>query len=174
MRIIDNSVDRMKSAISTGGGLLRSNRFRITLQRDGKGSDIEVLCDSVNLPGRQVATTEHFVGMKAYKKPYGYINDDITMTFVLTNDYSVWQYFNDWTNLVVTPDHEVNWKGSYTRDVKITTLDVNGNDTKTIQLLHAFPVTMNSVELSSANENDITQLTVMLAYDDWQNINTSY
>jgi len=46
-------------------------------------------------------------------------------------------------------------------------MDVNDNDTRCIKLINAFPMTVNSVELSMANENATTQLTVMLAYDDW-------
>ena len=172
-----NSIDGFKASISGRKGIMRSNRFRIDISggRQGKtdSAAVSLYCDSVNIPGKQIATTEHFVGMKAYKKPYGYINDDVTMTFLMTNDFRQWDYFKAWSDQIVSPydaagnQHEISYKSDYAREVSIYTMDMNDNDTKCIKLINAFPVTVNSVELSMANENAVTQLTVMLAYDDW-------
>tara|TARA_R110000744_G_scaffold5418_11_gene19116 strand:- start:1280 stop:1828 length:549 start_codon:yes stop_codon:yes gene_type:complete len=179
-----STIDVLKAKIGDSNkGIMRSNRFRIEISGGGGASissTVSLYCDSVNLPGRQIATTEHFVGMKAYKKPYGYINDDVTMTFLMTNDFTQWDYFKLWSNQIVSPynalgnQHEVSYKEDYTREVSIYTMDINNKDTKCVKLLNAFPVTVNSVELAMANENATTQLTVMLAYDDWIDDNISY
>ena len=174
---IVNSIDELKAQIGGNKGIMRSNRFRIEIsggvQDKAVGSTVSLYCDSINLPGKQMATTEHFVGMKAYKRPYGYINDDVTMTFLMTNDFRQWDYFKAWSDQIVSPydaagnQHEGSYKKDYVREISIYTMDINGNDTKCVKLINAFPVTVNSVELAMANENATTQLTVMLAYDDW-------
>ena len=41
--------------------------------------DMYLLCESVTIPGRQITTQEHFVDMKAVKKPYAYMNEDVSL-----------------------------------------------------------------------------------------------
>ena len=50
--------------------------------------DISILCESVNIPGRQITTIDYTAEKQTIKVPYGAINEDVTMSFILTNDYS--------------------------------------------------------------------------------------
>ena len=134
--------------------------------------DMFMFCESVQLPGRQIVTQEHLVSMKAIKKPTGYINDDVNMTFMLTNDYYAWEYWKTWMDLIIEEQGEnyygINYKNDYTTDVIIQQLGANDMiPTKTIKLKNAYPITLNSVELSNA-ENEVSRCTVTLAYDNWE------
>jgi len=44
--------------------------------------DMYLLCESVTIPGRQIATQEHFTDVKAIKKPYAYMNEDVNMVSI--------------------------------------------------------------------------------------------
>jgi len=167
------NINDLRAAITKREGLARPNRFRIVISGQDAivGKEVSYFCDSVNMPGRQITTSDHSTGMKSYKRPYAYINDDVTMTFLVTNDFLQWKYFKDWTDQIISSNHEISYKTDYIREVSIYTMDINDKVTRGIKLTNAFPVTMNSIELSSESENTTTKLTVMLTYDDWTDIN---
>ena len=130
--------------------------------------DVSLLCESVSLPGRQVATAEHITRLKAIKKPYGYINDDVSFTFLLTGDYYIKQVFDDWTaKLFDFEKGEVSYKDDCVSDVTIQQLGPNNIPVYTCTLQNAFPVTVSAVELSNTSENTISRVTVTMAYDEW-------
>ena len=58
--------------------------------------DISILCESVNLPGRQITTIDYQAEKQSIKIPYSAINEDVTMSFILTNDYYMKKLFDDW------------------------------------------------------------------------------
>ena len=68
--------------------------------------DMYLLCESVTIPGRQIATQEHYTDMKAVKKPYAYMNEDVSLAFHLTNDMYIWNYFNSWQQAIIDPSSE--------------------------------------------------------------------
>lgn len=134
--------------------------------------DIFLFCESTTLPGRQVATQDLFTDMKGIKKPYAYINDNVTMTFNLTNDYYMYKYMKSWMDSVITKDSrggfQIAYKENYTTDIVIQQL--GGTDyvpVYGVKLENAFPVTISSVNLSNTSENTISQITVTFEFDDW-------
>lgn len=58
--------------------------------------DISILCESVTLPGRNINTLDYQADKQAIKIPYGIINEDVVMSFILTNDYAMKKMFDDW------------------------------------------------------------------------------
>ena len=93
------NIDEFKSAISSGGGLAKSNLFLVSLPTNIPGQPIissrtlNLICKDVVLPGRQITTNERVVGMKPVKHAYGYLEDDVSMTFHVLNDYKIKTYF---------------------------------------------------------------------------------
>ena len=191
--VLPASIDTLKSTLSKRQGVAKQNKFSIYMSlplisinpasiltnlASGGGfnpmslindpRDISLLCESCSLPGRQIATTEHMTRLKAIKKPYGYINDDVSFTFLLTGDYYVKQVFDDWTNKVIDFDGgTINYKDDCVSDVQIQQLGQNNIPIYTCTLKNAFPVTVSAVELSNASENSIARVTVTMAYDEW-------
>lgn len=130
--------------------------------------DISLLCESCSLPGRQITTTEHITNIKAVKKAYGYINDDVTFTFLLTGDYYIKQVFDDWQTKVINFDGgTINYKDDCVSTVTIQQLGANNIPIYTCNLRNAFPVNVSAVELSNASENSIARVSVTMAYDEW-------
>jgi hypothetical protein len=81
---------------------------------------MNLLCKDVVLPGRQVTTRERTIGLTTRKMAYGYLIDDVSITFHVLNDYGVKEYFETWQNLAVDQNtYEIGYKKDYSFDVKI-------------------------------------------------------
>lgn len=135
--------------------------------------DMYLLCESVNLPGRQILTQEYTTGQRTRKKPYNYVTDDVNMTFNLTNDYMVFEYFRTWMDLIVPEEAEnhysVAFKDRYATDITIQQIATQDYiPAYQIKLRNAFPITLNSVQLSNAGEGTVAQCSVTFAYDEWE------
>jgi len=135
--------------------------------------DMYLLCESVTIPGRQIATQEHFTDMKAIKKPYAYMNEDVNMVFHLTNDMYIWNFFNSWQESIINVNG--NRAISFLDDIGSEVLiQIMGNTDyipiKTIKLKNAYPTTLGSVELSNTAENQTLRCNISMAYEDWEEV----
>lgn len=120
------SVDAFKALVAAKGGLARANLFQVDLPVfDGVSSrDLNLLCREVNLPGRQVATIEFPIGTKIEKIAYGSVTDDVSMSFLVLNDYKVKSYFEQWQKLAYDPEtYEIGYRSQYARQVQIHQMD---------------------------------------------------
>jgi len=121
------SIDQLKATISKKGGLSQANRFNVMftppqgslLNSDpatligglvsGGGlsnvindpRDISLLAESVNLPSSQITTLDHIAEKQTVKIPYAVIQEEVTMTFLLTNDYYIKNMFDKWGQSIV-------------------------------------------------------------------------
>ena len=133
------SVDQLKATISASGGLARSNMYAVQLppiyKSDGTGEsafnrelimpaqELNVLCKGTQLPGRQVTTIDRQIGMQTAKIAYGYQVSDLTLTFVVMNDYKIRKYFDAWQRLAVDyANGEVGYASEYALDVTVSQL----------------------------------------------------
>lgn len=119
------SVDQMKSVISKKGGLANANVYRVQLPslKGATSEEVNLLCTRVNLPGKQIATYDREIGGKTEKVAYRNLYGDVTMTFLLLNDYGVRSYFEEWTKAIVDPDtYEMGYKDEYRSQIKIQQL----------------------------------------------------
>ena len=117
-------IDDFKSEISKAGGMAMGNLFRVILPplRDDSRA-MNLLCKAASLPGRQLTSTEYQKGIYTSKIAYGYLVDDVTLTFHLLNDYKVKTYFEEWQKLAVNDDTgEIGYYNDYTHPVLIQQL----------------------------------------------------
>lgn len=148
--------------------------------------EMNILCSNLNLPGKQVLTTERRIGMEFQKIAYGYASDDVNMTFYLMNDYGVKRYFDAWISGIIDEETGmVSYKSEYQRPIKIHqlrkpqtgfsanlgplrgNLQVGGGSVYTCELIDAFPTTAQTIELT--NELDgLLQLSVQISYTRWK------
>ena len=63
--------------------------------------DMFLLCRNVTMPGKRISTTEATHNHHLSKKPYSAITDEVTMSFMLTNDYYIKKYFDMWQEMIV-------------------------------------------------------------------------
>ena len=182
-------VDDFKSLVSNKGGIARANLFSVSLPGlpgIATSEEMNLLCKDVNLPGRQVITRERTIGLTTRKMAYGYLIDDVSMTFHVMNDYGVKEYFETWQNLAVDQNtYEIGYKKDYSFDVKINQIKkgtgtgvTSTNQLSSDEIIYscvleeAFPTTMNAIQLN--NELDgILELNIQLSYTNWRSAVTS-
>ena len=166
-----SSIDQLKSSVTTG--FARSNRYRVLFHTDSE--TLDVLCDSVGWPGRQIFTQDRTTNMKVHKVAYAFGHEDVPISFILTNDFRVWDFINEWHKTIIgnvdrLNSYRVNFKSEYARDIEIHHLNSLGYINKRIKLMNAFPTTLSSVELGNGNENEIIRVSTEFSYDNWKSL----
>lgn len=115
-------IDNLKSLISKKNGVARTNLFRIILPAgvNANTDELNLMCSNVNLPGRQILTRERVIGVKGRQLPYGFITEDVNVTFLCLNDYSTRRYFESWQNKILNQEtYEIGYPDEYAYDITI-------------------------------------------------------
>ena len=89
--------------------------------------DMFLLCQSCTMPGKRILTTEATHNHHNTKKPYSAATDEVTMTFLLTNDYYIKKYFDMWQEMIVdtsSKHYKTFYKNDYVTDVTIQQLQI--------------------------------------------------
>ncbi|HCV50593.1 MAG TPA: hypothetical protein DGP89_04540 [Saprospirales bacterium] len=176
--IFDSPVQDLASRISERGGLARPNLFAVTFNGPASINPdmflVNAICESASLPGRAISTNEHTTTKHATKTPYTFINDDITLTFLVTNDFYIKNLFEKWMKHVINDeDGKIYYKSQYASDMTITILSLDGKMVHKVQLEKAFPIAFTAMELSNTSESQVMRFTVTMTYDNFKS-NTTY
>jgi hypothetical protein len=151
----------------------KANRFVVEITNipnwsDGQYDMISLFCESVSLPGRQITTMEYSPFLNEIKVPTGYINDDVEMTFLVTEDYSIKKMLDHWLNQVIDPKtYLFNYKDKYVSTITIKCLDEANKTKYTVKLLEAYPYQVNSMEFSMESESSVQKVSAAFAYKDF-------
>lgn len=116
------NIDQFKSLISSKQGAARPNVFKVELPSipGATSSEVNLLCRDVQLPGRQITTFDRQIGLKTEKVAYGFVKDDVSMTFLVLNDYGIKNYFEQWQKLAFDPEtYEIGYFNEYVKQIKI-------------------------------------------------------
>lgn len=187
------SIDNLKSIIGKRQGLAKANRFlviftppsqalvnldpfdiigRLANKTFNKKSfvsdprDIAFLCESTQMPGRNINTLDFQAERETLKIPNGFIDDDVTMTFLLTGDYYMKDMMETWMSSIVdTEKYQVGYKKNYQTDITIQQLNDFDRNVYGIRLQNAYPINISAIELNNTSEGTIQKLTVTFAYD---------
>lgn len=189
------TIDDFKSIISQKGGVARSNRFRVmftppkgslfnidpeaiigsllggdtgnfeakNLINDPRA--VSFLCNGASIPGVQINTLDYQAEAQTVKIANTYIHEEVTLKFILTNDYYMKKLFDNWLGQVIDYEgHLVGYKDDYSCDVVIQQLNQKGNAVYGVKLIKAFPTTVTAVEFDSSSDA-FGELNVTLSYD---------
>lgn len=170
---------------SSGGGPAKPSKFLIQIGEprfSNKGllrypeevrryRDLTFQCESAELPGRTLATSDIQIGaIPVYKIPYGSNYSDMTLTFVCTNDMYEKKIFDDWMNYIHSADNSFlfTYKNDYTATINIFQYDEGSGGrgpavTYGAQLIDAFPVGINQMSLAWG-EDAVHRLGITFAY----------
>lgn len=203
-----SNIDQIKSLASSKLGFARTNQFLVelpttfagaggflgeltTLLTSGVGlgaggGDLNLLCSSATLPGKQILTHDRAIGMERQKVAYGYAVDDVALTFYALNDYGVRKYFDSWRNIVLNEDGNIaGYKKDYAKDIKIHQLrkpiknigaelgpikvnvGLGGGSVYSVRLKDAFPTTIQAIELNN-DMDGLVQISVQMSYTNWE------
>ncbi len=184
------SINEIKALASRKGGFAQSSQFLVKLPDIGfyDTRDLNILCKSVSLPGRQILTSDRTIGVKQTKVAYGFAAGPVSMTFNVLNDYGLKEYFELWQNRIVNNGNfSPAYKNTYAKNIQILQLkkgvgfdtdlqlgpfrlDIDlfksANVVYECTLLNAFPTSM--VDIALSNEGGLVELTIEFEYDNWK------
>jgi hypothetical protein len=145
-------------------------------------------CENVVLPTTSLLEEENIrrYGYGPVEKvPYGVQFSDVTMTWLVDKNSELIDFFNQWMNTIVMHDSpntrmmggirrpglqeyspfEVGYKDAYTNPiVRISVYNKQNQTTTTYEMYDVFPMNIQSMNLSWADENELQRLTVTFAY----------
>jgi len=174
-----NPISSLKSNIASHGGLARANYFAVTFVGPASISPnpflINTIIESAQLPGRSISTFEHGMIHQPTKRPYSFINSDVTLSFLVTNDFYIKDLFDKWMRCVINDSTgKVYYKDQYASDFTIHVLDKTHDMVYQVNLENAYPIDISVMELSNTSENTLLRVNVTLTYDNYTSRSTYF
>lgn len=187
------SLEEFKTQVLTAG-LARTNRFEVfipppagltTFREIGTpdGLDYEqivpgtrmlsLMCEQASLPLLNINTKSYRVYGVPEPRPVTseYGGEGIPLTFHIDREMKVKKFFDQWMQTIVDPiTFNVSYKENYSVNIDIWQLDEMDNPQYHIQLIDAFPRSMNLLELNHSSQSQTHRLTVLFAYRKWISI----
>lgn len=131
--------------------------------------NLNLRCESAQLPGRAFATTERKFGSSPVQKiPYQPVYVDVSMTFIVGGDMKERLLFDQWMEIInPSSTYNFNYRSDYVSDIGIIQYDLQNNITYRSVLIDAYPLEVNQLDLDWANDG-YHRLNVVFAYTKWQ------
>ena len=190
-----NEIDEFRSVIGKHAGFAKNNRFRVIVSPPSlslvnldlgslatsliTGSftsadlvndprDLNILLEACSFPGRQIQTMEYSLFRNLTKFPTTFLNDDVTMTFHVTNDNYMVKLLQNWQDLALPRDtHLLNYPNKFWTEMVIQQLDQEGNVMNGIVLTDSWPVSIASRPLENGNDGT-SRVTATFTFNDFQ------
>lgn len=156
--------------------LARTNRFDVFIPLPfglfpflGETRTLALRCENAQLPGRNLATTPSRIYGVTEEYPYASTFDDISLTFIVTEDMKQKNLFDSWINYInPTSTYNIKYKNQYAVPILINQYDLQNKLTMSVSLVDAYPKAVNQMDLDWASDN-FHKLTVTFAYTSWRN-----
>jgi hypothetical protein len=154
----------------------RTNRFDVNIPIPltlipyvSSAKSLTYRCENAQLPGRTFATTEQKTYGPIEKYPYLTSYNDIDLTFIIDDDMNQKVFFDAWLNYI-NPQYNNNFrfKSDYSTVITVNQYDVSNELTYSIDLIDAYPISMNQLDLSWGDDG-YHKLSVTFAYTYWKN-----
>lgn len=128
-------------------------------------STIALTCMAVDIPARQVTTSEISYGNYARRVANNRTFSEVNMSFLVTGQYGEKKFFDDWFNIINDEtNHAVEFYDNYVSTIVIECLDQQDNTVYMCQLVEAFPVSIGSIRLDRTTQNTSMLLDVSFAF----------
>lgn len=172
------SLSDFKAEVLSGVGLARTNRFEVyitppqALANYGAiGNFTSLFAESASIPLLNIFSKSFKIFGPAYQRPITseYGGEGINFTFHVDRNLNVRKFFEDWMHAIIHPERfTVGYLNDYGTTITIAQLDEQDNATYQIELLEAFPRSINLMELNNASTNQTHRLNVTFAYRYWR------
>ena len=172
---MSSSIENLKSEVVRRSGLANPNRFRAMINvpdyvREGGKFDmrsLDLLCESISFPGKQIETFEYSMYRNPLKMPTGFINDDVTITFRLTEDFYAKRIFEKWqAGILNQKTYTLRYLAEYVSDISLEHQDKQDEVKYGITLRDAYPITLGSVAKSQTTTDSFLTLDVTFSCRD--------
>lgn len=160
---------------------LKTSHFDVTISWGERTQDFRFRVDSTEMPGRAVVPIEHSHYGPPQKIAGGTGYADLTMSVILSEDYSEAEYFYDWmehatgrhrvsgsrpVGLATASGFNVKYFKTYAGLVNINGYDTKGKRRRTVTLQEAYPILVSPINYSWGS-GDIGRINVTMTYRYW-------
>ena len=135
-------------------------------------SELMFRCESISMPGRNLRTV---MNGNIYGPPHeivqGYTFGEVAASFYSSEDMTERTVFEEWQKLAVNQyTYDLNYYKEYTGLVKIFSLNKQDERVYGVELVEAFPKTVEPIAVGHASSNTINKVGVSFQYRYWKNI----
>jgi len=179
MAVSNFSPDKLRATIANRGGLATTEKFEVIFSDLPTGlnttiaKDLRILAENVALPTKSISAQEKFISGVAYQMPYRQAFQELSMTFLLTDDMAQKKFFDTWQNKIIDPNTgNLEFYDNYTCRMVIRkhshdNFDFGEAVPYEITLQGAWPSIVAEVQLSHGGGNEIARLPVTMQYKRW-------
>lgn len=140
----------------------------------GTARKLNFRCESADIPGRNLATTEQKIHNITEKYPYQTTYGDANFTFIVSDDMAEKEFFDAWLEFInPTTNFNFKYKEDYTTTISVNQYDVKNDKSYQVDLYDAFPIAVNQMDLDWSSDN-YHKLNVTFAYSYWRLNNISF
>ena len=172
------STTGLRSILEKHGGFSRGHKFKVTFSNPPITStnlrNLQLLCETASFPTRSAATSEHQIYGPVYQIPYRFTYTEISMNFMLTEDFFVKDFFDKWQEKIVdSTTGDLGYYEDYVSDIVISKYSANDIEMETsgdyqITILEAFPSIIGEVQFGHSLGNEVQRLPVTFLFKKWQ------
>lgn len=158
-------------------GMMRSNRYEVVVPFPSKDSNTMKLatlfCDSLSLPGINVASTPARVFGEGREMPYERTYEPIQLSFYCDSNLEIKKAFESWIDLIINPQtRAIQYYNTYIKDIQIYVQTVEDNTTYSVTLYEAYPKSIQAIQMSY-DSKEVMKVNVTMQYKYWKSSNTN-
>ena len=177
------SPDKIKSLLYHHGGVAYNNKYMVTLNKPPAfelpggiqmREHLSMLCDTVSLPTKSLATFEKSIYGPVKAMPYRMTFTEASMSFIMTDGMNEKKYFDAWQNKIVDEKSgNLGFFDDYVCDITIKKFGrnvVTEDDAPTyeVKLFEAWPSIVSEVQLSHSGGTEAMKLPVTFQFKKWK------
>lgn len=155
------NIDNFKGAFDN---LAKPTHFRVS---GIGGRELEFLCKGAGIPASTLGVIEvPHMGRKvkiAGNRTY----QELSLTVLLTNNYEVRTYFEEWSDSINGAETNVGLTSveAYKNDLFIEQLDSEGNAVAEYTLVGCWPSEISQIDLNAESVDTVSEFTVTMQFD---------
>ena len=169
------SVENFLAQVSNSG-LAKPNRFEVSIAVPKSMSDasmgqkVSMYCDQAILPYTRILTARQQIFGPPSFHPVGveYNGEGISLQFYLDREMNIKRFFDRWVDSIVDrTTHTTNYQDRYLTPITISQLDEADSITYQVELIDAFPVSVQALQLDHNGSNQVHRLSVNFNFRSW-------
>jgi len=175
MAIGSAGIDQFKFNLING--VSRPNRYTVDIIPPLSVADsntirkVQMLCEGVQLPGCNIATSEDKFWGPVRKMVYLNTYQDVFMTFICSQSMVERKFFEKWQSIIANKsDDYIRYYDDYVGEITISTTNEKPelNKTHRITLKECYPIEIMPQELSYSENDSYLKFQVNIAYRRWE------
>ena len=171
-----SSLNDFISSVRTEG-LMTSSRFSVemalpptVIESNLFAGDVQKVllhCESAQLPGVTLSTTQARTFGEIREMPYERLFDNVQLTFYVDNTMQVKQLFDTWMSCIQNPyNRTFGYYRGYTTDIGVSVYDKNEQQRYNVMLYECYPKAISAIQVDF-NNRDVMKLQVSINYKYW-------